>query len=60
MWERLKYWRRQEDEAAGEDRRGTRGLPFSNINIVTDLCTNKREKSSLKINMSSFLLLRSF
>lgn len=48
MWGRLKYWRREEDEAAGEDGRGTRGFPFSNINIVTDSCKNKREKSSLK------------
>lgn len=57
---RLKYWRKEEDEAAGEDGRGTRGFPFSNINIVTDSCKNKREKSSMKINISSFLLLRSF
>lgn len=43
---RLKYWRREEDEAAREDGRGTRGFPFSNINIITDLC-KKSVKSHL-------------
>lgn len=60
MWGRLKYWRREEDDAAGNGGRGTRGFPSRNINIVTDLCKNKREKSSLKIYISSLLMLRSF